>query len=211
MRRSRRWRISPTAAPGPAHGPPSEQGGRQGRALYRGLHSIGFAACAGSLDRRPRPRSPGQFVLAQTKNNFDPPGRQPGLSHRHGGSTAPPHRMARREPWADDDLVSLPPRYRRRLRAEQFLAQVLKDGPRLTRDLWPQARELGLSERTLRRARQDLNVRTARAGVFGPNQPVYWLLPEQDLPADVGPAAPTWTPSSRNSSNNSREAPLDEM
>jgi hypothetical protein len=167
----------------------SKEGGK-GRALYRGLHSMGFAAfCRVSWIVGRDPRNPAQFVLAQTKNNFDPPAASLAYRIVKAANGAARIEWLGESLWADDDLVSLPARYRRRLRAKQFLAQVLRDGPRLTRGIWPQARQLGLTERTLRRAREELSVRTVRAGVFGPNQPIYWLLPEQELPAGVNPAA----------------------
>jgi hypothetical protein len=157
-----------------------------GHALYRGLHSIGFAAfCRVSWIVGRDPRNPDLFVLAQTKNNFDPPASS--LAYRivkHANGAARIEWLGT-SLWADDDLVSLPKRYRRRLRAMQFLRMALKDGPRRTRELWEQGRQLGLAQRTLGRARHELKIRTVRVGPFGPKQDVYWLLPDQKLPAEL--------------------------
>src|SRR5262249_49928932 len=71
-----------------------------------------------------------------------------------------------------------------RERATEFLQAALEDGPQTSRALWALAREQGLCERTLHRARQDLEIRCMRVAVEGKILS-YWLLPGQQLPDTV--------------------------
>jgi len=75
---------------------------------------------------------------------------------------------------------------RPRDQARDFLADFLLDGPRTSRELWPAAQEVGLSERTLYRARQELKVVIQR--VARDHQILnYWLLPGQQVPRESRP------------------------
>jgi hypothetical protein len=51
--------------------------------------------------------------------------------------------------------------------------------------MWNAAKEARLSPRTLRRARQDLNIECRRVRPFTGQQRSYWLLPGQQLPAEA--------------------------
>src|SRR5947207_1123168 len=66
-------------------------------------------------------------------------------------------------------------------RAYDFLAGFLADGPRTSREIWDAAREQGLAERTLYRAREQLRVRIERVQM-GTTRLHYWLLPRQRVP-----------------------------
>jgi len=56
------------------------------------------------------------------------------------------------------------------------LAEVLKDGPRTSREIWEMAEPLGHAQRTLDRARDALKIRTRRAHRDG-RKVSYWMLP----------------------------------
>jgi len=68
---------------------------------------------------------------------------------------------------------------------------VLKGGPQPARAIWAEAQKQGLSERTLKRGKRELAIRSQRVVREG-RQETYWLLPDQQLPAGVeepgGPA-----------------------
>jgi hypothetical protein len=71
-----------------------------------------------------------------------------------------------------------------RERARDFLEEFLKDGPRTSREIWLAARKLDFSKRTMKRAKEELEIRSRR--VFQGLTPIsYWLLPGQKLPADI--------------------------
>ena len=69
----------------------------------------------------------------------------------------------------------------------------LSDGPRTIAAVWAAAQDEGHSERTLRRARKELGVRSQR--VYRDRVPTnYWLLPHQQLADDDGAERPNeWT------------------
>jgi len=65
--------------------------------------------------------------------------------------------------------------------AADFLAEFLGEKPRTSREIWEAAQKRGLAERTLYRARQDLQVQVQLVQE-GAVQHYYWLLPGQKLP-----------------------------
>jgi len=157
-------------------------------ALYRGLYSIGFvAACRVCWLVARDPYLAGQYVLAQPKSNLDPP--QPSLAYAVEADESGTARVVWHGPcpWNDVDLLKAAPgRLRVRQRAQAFLSEFLKDGPRTSREIWEAAKKRHLSARTLDRARKRLEIRSVRVGAFTPEQTNYWLLPNQELPRDAG-------------------------
>jgi hypothetical protein len=170
------------------------------RALYRGLGSIGLAGvCRSVWLVAEEAEGSCRRVLAQVKNNFAGP--QPSLAYE----VVRPAAGAPTLTWHGPVAVTaqeLQARARRRGptpaardTATAFLAGVLAGGPLPVRDIWTQARGKGLSPRTLRRAKDELEVRSVWVSRDG--RPVsYWLLPGQEPP----PAPP-----------GSGEADLEEM
>ena len=73
-------------------------------------------------------------------------------------------------------------------RATDFLTSALANGPHTSRDLWPRAQRQKLSKRTLRRAKDDLNIRSVRVWADG-QRLSYWLLQGQKLPEAIPPEA----------------------
>jgi hypothetical protein len=162
-----------------------------GRApIYRGGGSIGLlAACRSGWLIARNPEQPAQCVLAQIKNNLAPP--QPSLAYQVETGEAKDLSLSwlGLTDWTAAQLLAGVPRNPpRRLtpreEAREFLEGFLRDGPRTSRDIWQAALPLGLTERTLQRAKQELSIRSVR--VFPDAQRlVYWLLPGQELPASV--------------------------
>jgi transposase-like protein len=64
------------------------------------------------------------------------------------------------------------------------LAAILKDGPLPAHHVTQAARQHGISPRTLRRARRELNVESRVVGTYQQHQN-WWLLPGQELPDSV--------------------------
>lgn len=161
------------------------KGGGQ-RALYRGLHSIGIvAACRMAWLAGRDPRRPNRFVLAEEKTNLDVP--QPSLAYaitRHASGHAVIDWQGQVTWTADDLLGGNTRRDRLRLRACEVLADLLKSGPRPADEVTEAAKQRGVSERTLRRAREDLQVESEFVGTYQQHR-YWWLLPGQELPDSV--------------------------
>jgi hypothetical protein len=163
-----------------------------GQSVYRGGGTIGLlGACRSGWLVARDPEAPERCVLAQVKNNLAPP--QPSLAYtvleRDGVLALSWLGPAR---WTADQLLAgaarAPASAAPRDRAREFLTTILSDGPRTSREIWAAAQEEGLSERTLFRAKQGLEIRTVRVATEG--SPVsYWLLPGQQVPAGVAPPA----------------------
>lgn len=172
-----------------------------GRALYRGAGSIGFvAACRFGWLAAADPFQSDRSILAQTKFNYV--ARQPSLSYTIrsdtiGSDTIGSDASGRPAPridwlgpasWTADELTvrRLMPSRRR---ARDFLQRFLAAGPRTSAEVWSEARTLGLSRRTIFRAKEELDVRTARSPTGA-----TWFLPEHDLPLRPSetPALDAW-------------------
>jgi hypothetical protein len=167
----------------------NKAGNRQ--ALYRASGSVAWvAACRSAWLVARDPQDAARCILAQLKNNLAAP--QPSLAY---AVEAPSSAQAAvtwlgPSPLTADQLAGgashRPPPPPPRERAKEFLAQVLANGPRLSRDIWPLAQDQDFSAATLQRARRDLGARNVRVSVEG-RLLSYWLLPGQELPASVPP------------------------
>jgi hypothetical protein len=158
-------------------------------AMYRGGGSIaiiGACRCAWLLGCDPT--APQRRILSQVKNNLGVLQTSLAFELRNRDNAPPDLAWIGNASWSADQLLgncrSTP-----RQRAAAFLSAFLAKGPRTARDIWNAARPQGLSERTLRRARRDLQARSTRVCVAGKNV-TYWLLPGQELPAAVAPELP---------------------
>jgi hypothetical protein len=156
--------------------------------LYRGLQSIAFVAvCRTAWLAAADFESPERCILAQVKNNLAP--AQPSLTYQvmpHddgqprlawlGTSTLTCRQLLAGARKAS--LLDLGPRER----AAEFLKAFLHGGPRTCHDIWAAAEMEGLTERTLRRAKDDLGI---SAEVVWTNRvrQTYWRLSTQEPPA----------------------------
>jgi hypothetical protein len=163
------------------------------RSIYRGGGSIGIvAACRSGWLVARDPREPERRVLAQVKNNLAPP--QPSLAFTMLTQPSGPPALSwlGPSPWSADQLVAggapmLPP-ISALDRARDFLESVLEKGALTSREIWTLAQEQGLADRTIQRAKQELDIRSVRVRLEG-KQLSYWLLPGQQMPASVPPEA----------------------
>jgi len=159
------------------------------RSLYRGGGSIGFVgACRSAWLLARDPYVAHRRVLAQVKNNLAPPQASLAFSLPEGEGAAPGLTWHGPSTWSADDLLGGALRSAgltgERFRAKDFLAAVLEDGPRSTRDLWEQAEGQGFSDRTLHRARHELQVQIRRAWENGQFLS-YWSLPDKEPAAEA--------------------------
>lgn len=163
-----------------------------GRSLYRGAGSMGFlGACRSGWLVARDPADADRRVLAQVKNNLAV--AQPSLvfTLQAGASGGTELRWLGPSSLTADQLLAgerLPARATPRDTARDFLAEFLQDGPKTSRALWEAARRRRLSERTLYRARQELQIRVERVQL-GATRLDYWLLPGQKLPGSLPPEA----------------------
>jgi hypothetical protein len=163
-----------------------------GNPLYRGGGSIGIvgAARAGLL-AAPDPDDDGRRVLAMTKSNLA--AMPEALAYRlvtddlHGVARVvwdgvTPHTAAEllrvRRDGPDDQAPA-------RSDAEKVLREILSDGPVPAKEVKALARDAGIAERTLDRAREAIGAVTRREG-FGKGARYLWALP--DNPMDAMPA-----------------------
>jgi hypothetical protein len=152
------------------------------RSLYRGGGSIAFTAAARSvLVVEKHPDDDGSCVLAQVKGNLGPP--VPSITYR---LVADVDHDAPRIEWGEEIRLTadqlLSPDARReapaRKEAEQFLLDLLKDGPVGSKTIHEAAKEAGHSLKTVRAAKQVLGVRAEReTDETGKTTGWRWLLP----------------------------------
>jgi hypothetical protein len=152
--------------------------------IYRITASLDFAAAARSvLVVGKHPEDPNRRVLAPVKTNLS--AMPPSLAFRFtedgtfywdglveldaNAVLAPPARGDTDEKFALRD-------------AEHFLLTVLGEGWAESRQVLKEAKDSGISERTLRRAKEDLGVVSKREGIEGKRGGGrwYWRLPETE-------------------------------
>jgi hypothetical protein len=157
--------------------------------LYRGGGSIGIVGAArAALLAAPDPDDDGRRILAVNKNNLaampDALAYRLVEDERYGvariiwdGATAHKAADLLRLPARDDDGEAPA-----REEGEAFLRELLASGPVPARQVKAEAREAGIAERTLDRARQAIGARTRRDG-FGPGARYVWELPADPMDA----------------------------
>jgi putative DNA primase/helicase len=164
-----------------------------GPALYRGGGSIGILAAARiALLVGADPDDEDRRVLVPVKTNISR--KPPALAYRLVEDALGTVRVV----WADGEcsltaaaLLAAPtgdPEPASAVgEAEEFLAETLRESPSSIHQLLRHAREIGISEKTLRRAKERLGVVAKKTGMRGGWE---WSLPEdgQETPKMVTPA-----------------------
>jgi hypothetical protein len=172
----------------------------RGKAVYRGGGSIGIIGAARSgLLVAADPDSPTHRVLASTKSNLGPPPASLRFTLASAGSGV--CRIAWCGPClhqADDLVRSIAPAEERACLTEacDFLRHLLTGGPVAADHCLRQARRVRLSEKTLRRAKALLQIRSTRS-CEGPVAQWLWSLPsvpepragDRSCPPSVDPGA----------------------
>jgi hypothetical protein len=153
-----------------------------GNTLYRGGGSIGIIGAARSgLVIAQDPEDPERRILAANKHNLSRPASS--LAFRIGDA---PNGAARVE-WGGTstltarDILKEPadPEQKSALsKAKEFLSQELADGPVPAEEVKEDARGVGISERTLKRAKRELGITSRkRGGVW------HWELAREEREA----------------------------
>jgi hypothetical protein len=162
------------------------------RAMYRGGGSIGLiGACRSGCLVAPDPLNAKRCVLAQVKNNLAPLQSSLGYELVVRDQAEPTIAWLGTSVWSADELLARqqPIRVTPGDRAREFLTAFLKEGPRTSREIWTAALEQHLTDKTMRRAKVELEIRSKRVWADG-QRLSYWMLPGQQLPAGAGTNTP---------------------
>jgi hypothetical protein len=156
--------------------------GGMSKAIYRGLGSIDFtAACRSVLLAGNEPDNPQKRGIVQIKSNLAPMGKAIGYELRDGGFywTGDSDLTAGRILAVEDSGEGKSARDE----AADFLRDELRDGPVEATQVWRDAREGGLSDITVKRAKAMLGVVTRRCGEAGKRGggKFTWELPDSHL------------------------------
>ena len=147
-----------------------------GKAIHRGLGSIDLTgAVRTELLAGCSPEDPAQRALVQVKSNLGQFGPSLGYVIEADGK----YRWTGESPLTASAILG--PELNgeepgARAEAKEFLLGVLADGPRPATDVITGARQEGISERTLKRAKKDLKVRSDKCQMGGGWE---WSLPEE--------------------------------
>jgi hypothetical protein len=145
------------------------------KSLYRGLGSIGIAGAirTGLLIAR-HPDDPTLRVLAQTKTNIGPPAPTLGFRLVPNAAGVPAVEWVGPVDLTADELCATvePVSKRPRERAIEWLRNELAGGPRKAAELIAAAAKAGIAEKTLLRAKKDLDIRSEQVGKAGSTE---WL------------------------------------
>ena len=144
----------------------------QSPALYRALGSIDIIAAARSALYTGTDPNSDDFALVQTKCSVGPKGPAQGYeiddSGLHWKGTIDVSAQSMLQPVAGPRSLEA---------AKEFLREMLRDGPRLSSDLYRLAEELGIADRTLDRARDHLRIVCRPTGF---QKPWEWRLPVEE-------------------------------
>jgi putative DNA primase/helicase len=146
-----------------------------GHALNAGIGSIDLVAAARSvLLVGADPDEPNKRAIVQVKNNLAPHGEAIGYTLDDGQfhwTGASPLTATRILSVASDDVER-----GALVNAKEFLSSALADGAREVEEVAKEARQVGITMQTLRRAREQLGIRARRVGQPGTKQQFLWSL-----------------------------------
>jgi AAA domain/Bifunctional DNA primase/polymerase, N-terminal len=150
------------------------------KAIYRGIGSIDFlAACRSALLVGSDPDEPSRRAIVHNKCNIAEQGAAVGYEIRDGQFfwTGPSNLTAERILSSGSNEEN-----RSAIRvAEDFLRDALAEGPRPSTEVQKEAREAGISEPTLNRAKHRLGIKAKKQGKPGDkNQKWVWDLPKTE-------------------------------
>ena len=150
-----------------------------GDARAAGLGSIDWrAAVRSELLVGKNPDNEKERAIVQTKNNLAEFGDAVGFTIENNSDGAKFLWMGRSNLTALQILANVKDEDTRAEQSDaiKFLSEVLRDGEKYSKDVQTEARQNGISERTLARAKTSLNVQSRKEG-FNPTR-WFWQLPE---------------------------------
>ena len=155
--------------------------GQKDRAIYRGLGSVDFAAAARSILLAGQdPRNPQDKAIIHVKSSLAEIGPSIGYQIQDGKFywTGISHLTA-------DNVLAPAPREEEKSAVDEaidFLEELLADGPRPSKEILKEARNVGIAERTLNRAKTQAGVKVKRFGEQGKRGGGiwYWYLDRQN-------------------------------
>jgi hypothetical protein len=151
--------------------------GSRNKAIYRGIGSIDLtAACRSVLLVGTEPNNPNAKAMIHIKSNLTIPGKTIGFKIDEGQFwwTGNSNLTADQILSPENDMENTPIE-----EAEEFLRTALSNGTVTSAKIKKDAKENDISERTLWRAKRNLNIRTKKDGYNGK---WCWYLPENQLP-----------------------------
>lgn len=93
------------------------------------------------------------------------------------------------------------------LEAQEFLREMLSNGPCLVEEVMKEASNAGISGATLRRAKEELHITSKKTGgQFGGNPKWHWMLPDDNWPPTDEPTDKTTDPSKNNERESAAQA-----
>jgi len=151
------------------------------QSMYRGLGSIGIIASTRSgLLVGKDPKDQNMRVLCHVKSNLGP--LAPSMLFEpvaKGGAVAVEWRGEC--DYGPDDLLADHKDHKAKLEdAKDYLIDVLSIGPMAQQDVQTTAAEMGISWRTMERAKDILGIKSRRKG-FGPGSQVLWALKQVEV------------------------------
>ena len=149
--------------------------GGASRAIYRGLGSIDItAACRSVLLVGSDPDNTDERAIVHIKSNLAPLGEAIGYELKEGqfywigkSNLTAERILAASSGSQEANALS---------EAENFLKEILAEGPIYSNEVKKQAKEAGISERTLWRAKDSLKVKASNQG-----NSWYWHMPDKDV------------------------------
>ncbi|HXD87058.1 MAG TPA: AAA family ATPase, partial [Urbifossiella sp.] len=155
-------------------------------AIHRGSGSIGFIASvrSGLLAGR-HPSDPEQWVLTSTKSNYA--GEVPSLGYRIRPAPNGQGVIEWTGPVEVDanSLGEIEGPLRIRDRASGWLQSLLAGGPRKAAEVLAAAAEAGIPDRTLMRAKSEMNISSHQLGRKGGEKEWYWYDSTVPWPKDA--------------------------
>lgn len=142
-----------------------------GRAIYRGMGSIDFSAAARSILLAGQdPEEPAKRAIIHLKSSLTMAGPAIGFELTPEGffwtglSSLTVGALFRPDIQAEEDRSTIE-------EAESFLLEALAAGPMPARELVQEAKDCGISKRTLDRAKKKMNIRSRKEG-----EQWFWIL-----------------------------------
>jgi hypothetical protein len=149
-----------------------------GKGLYRGLGSIDITAAARSILMVGHDlENENNKGIAHVKSNLAKLGKVIGYSITDNGLEWNLNTTLTAEQIQGQSIVREERNDGALEEAKDFLKDVLKGGKQTSKDITLMAKQCGITQQTLRRAREQLSIDTSERKGFGNNIVQYWKLP----------------------------------